>query len=149
MNRKTLISPPVLLVLVMLAAITVVFVIVLLTSSNETDPGMTPDDYNARGAELVAMGNSENGAQLIVSKTCTACHRDEAGSVGPSFTGIVDYAGTLRPGFTAEGYLLESILDPGVYLYNNYSNSMPALGTQLSDQELADIMAYLMTQHAQ
>ncbi len=149
MNRKTLTSPPVLIVLVMLGAISVVFLIVLLTSSNETDPGMTPEDFNTRGAELVALGNAENGAALIVSKTCSACHREESGSVGPSFIGIVDYAGTLRSGYTAEGYILESILDPGAYLYDNYTDSMPALGTQLSDQELADVMAYLMTQHAQ
>lgn len=149
MNRKTLTSPPVLLVLVLLGAISVVFVIILLTSSNETDTGMTPEDYNTRGAELTAMGNAENGALLVVSKTCTACHRDESGSVGPSFIGLADYAGTVRPGYTAEGYILESILDPGAYLYDNYTNSMPALGTTLSEQELADIMAFLMTQHAQ
>ncbi|MBE2184354.1 MAG: cytochrome c [Anaerolineae bacterium] len=149
MNRKSLLSPPVMFVFIMLIAISLVFMIVLITASTEVNPEMTPENYNQRGAQLVAMGDAVNGEALLAPKTCATCHHSGVGSVGPAFDGIADIAATLRPGFTAEGYLLQSILDPGAYIYEGYQNVMPALNSILSDQELADIMAYLMTLHAQ
>jgi hypothetical protein len=46
-----------------------------------------------------------------------------------------------------EEYLFESIVNPGAYLVANYSDGlMPAAyGGSLSEQDLADLIAYLLT----
>jgi cytochrome c553 len=86
---------------------------------------------------------------------CVTCHTlDGTVLVGPSFKGVATHAQAVinEPGYTgeattAEGYLKESIINPNVYLnpgfaagvmYQNY-------GTELSEQEINDLVAYLLT----
>ena len=56
-------------------------------------------------------------------------------------------AATTRPGYSAEMYLYESIVDPGAFAAEGQrAGIMPAnFGQRMSDQELADLVAYLMT----
>lgn len=51
-------------------------------------------------------------------------------------------------GYSVEQYLVESITRPGDYVVDTYSSGlMPAnFGVRMTDQQLADIVSYLLTQ---
>jgi hypothetical protein len=50
-------------------------------------------------------------------------------------------------GQSAEEYLHESIVDPGAYVVEGFSNIMPPnSGEKFSDEELQDLIAYMLTQ---
>lgn len=84
---------------------------------------------------------------------CKACHSLLPGQilVGPSLAGIGTLGATREPGKSAEDYIRESIQNPNAYLVSdnptylaNGKSAMPAgLGNSLSDQDLADLIAYL------
>jgi cytochrome c oxidase subunit 2 len=90
--------------------------------------------------ELVALGE-----QLFTS-TCSACHGEQDGA-GPAFTGMGEWAATRIEGMSAEAYLHESIVDPGAYVVEGFSNIMPkGFGDQYSETELAGMVAYIIAE---
>jgi mono/diheme cytochrome c family protein len=103
------------------------------------------------------VGNAENGKALTVKFACTACHIDA--NTGPAWLptptepGIGVRAETryTETGYTGKAttpdqYLYESISDPAVYLVPGFQNIMPGtFSSQLSPQDMADIIAYLLT----
>lgn len=116
--------------------------------SDTTTP--LPAGDAARGADLFAQkvkaGNNSN-------LPCKACHSLQPGQilVGPSIAGIGTTAATREPGKSAEEYIRESIQNPNAYIVPdnptylaNGKSTMPAgLGNSMTDQDLADIIAYL------
>jgi cytochrome c551/c552 len=96
---------------------------------------------------LLQNANADNGALLIEEYGCVACHRlGVASDVAPTFEGIAERAATRRPPLSAADYLYESIIDPAVYIVEGYQPAMPQnYPDRLSDQELGDIIAYLLT----
>lgn len=101
-------------------------------------------------------GDAANGDLLFHSKgaggkfPCSACHSLQQGQtlVGPSLYGIADTAATRKEGYSAEKYIHESVVEPNAYVVESFTPGiMPqTFGTQVTKQELADIIAYLMTQ---
>jgi mono/diheme cytochrome c family protein len=115
-------------------------------------------------------GNADNGKTLVQTVGCPACHVKSpqiTTLVGPGWMaqdstegkGIgtraeerfkaADYTGKAK---SAEQYLFESIVDPNAYIVpGDYklpdgTSKMPKnYGTQLDQQNVADIIAYLMT----
>jgi mono/diheme cytochrome c family protein len=98
-----------------------------------------------------------HGEALATELACVACHI--AAPVGPIWTptdaepGIgtraetrltePDYTGSAA---TPEQYLFESIVNPSVYIVPGFLDQMPKdYGTQLSLQDIADLIAYLMS----
>jgi cytochrome c553 len=80
---------------------------------------------------------------------CITCHslEEDVTLVGPSHFRLGFRAGEIVPGKSAETYLKESIVDPDDHLtegfregamYKNY-------GKELSNQEIADLVAFLVT----
>lgn len=80
---------------------------------------------------------------------CASCHTldPDQTSIGPSLAGVASRAGTRVKGLDAEGYLRQSILDPGAYdaapdssvqMYANFAKV-------LSEEQLNDLVAYLLT----
>ena len=67
--------------------------------------------------------------------------------VGPSLAGVKAVASQEVPGQSAEAYLRESIVDPDAHVVEGFSPGvMPSTyGTQLSDEQITDLVAYLMT----
>lgn len=111
---------------------------------------------------LVACGSSgadsaSEGEKLFNSATigsdagCKTCHSLEPDKVivGPSLAGIAtDAAGDAADrGVTTEEMLKIMITDPNDEVVEGFpANTMPQdFGTVLSDQQLNDIIAYLMT----
>lgn len=87
------------------------------------------------------------GRRGYVEAGCANCHGDDGGGVaevGPSLLGIGAVAGERTQGVTAEAYLRASVLVPAAYLVEGYEQT-PACGGVVSDAQLAELVAYLLT----
>jgi mono/diheme cytochrome c family protein len=105
------------------------------------------------------LGDAERGADIFQNGTedtpaCSTCHgitRQAFGSrfahnLGPNLYGLSERAGNRVEGLTAEEYIHNSIVNPGDYLVEGFDNQMyPLFGEQLSEQEIADLVAYAVT----
>lgn len=111
-----------------------------------------------KSEETSTAGNAVERGKILVEAVmlgenkapgCTTCHSLEAGKViiGPSLAGIATDAETASAGKSAEEFLRESIIDPDAVIaegfpagvmYQNYA-------TDLSEEEINDIVAYLLT----
>lgn len=96
-------------------------------------------------------GDAANGEALYSAQGCGACHA--GGLIAPDTAGTWSRAADERlsesafDGWTVAEYIYFSIVDPADYLVEGYGNLMPPTFSQtLTDQDIADIMAYLETQ---
>ena len=79
---------------------------------------------------------------------CSTCHSlDGTRGTGPTLQGFSTVAGIRRSGEDATTYTMNSIISPGQYVVPGFSNLMPsAYGQQLSREQLADLIAYVLSQ---
>ncbi|MBZ0289771.1 MAG: hypothetical protein K8I30_19265, partial [Anaerolineae bacterium] len=96
--------------------------------------------------------HNQDSSQLRQKLACSGCHLQAATGTGPMTDGTFWRAENVRiqdpalSGFTAEQYLVSSILQPGAYLVPGFQNLMLAnFGERISLQDLADLLAYLET----
>jgi mono/diheme cytochrome c family protein len=74
---------------------------------------------------------------------CQACHGT---GTGPDLAGVGTRAATRKPGLSADQYLHESIMQPSALVVDGFADIMPKnFGQRMSAQNLADIIAYLLT----
>lgn len=148
---------PVLVALALLILITVIFIVefVVSTQSELAAKQALPDtlsenSYMDKVAALLSNANPENGAKLVEKYNCVVCHRAGAeNKIAPAFVGIAERAATRRPPLNAPAYLYESIIHPAAYVVEGFSLVMPQNFSELlSDRELGDIIAYLLTPNA-
>ena len=93
----------------------------------------------------VTKGDVERGKKIFNTHpiaNCERCHavNGEGGPVGPA----LDTIETRKQ----ERYIRESLVDPGATIAEGFQGQvspMPPMGVLLTQQELADVMAYLMT----
>lgn len=97
-------------------------------------------------------GDANRGAHLFQQSVngappCASCHSlDGSAIVGPSLKGISTRAGTRIVGIDAPNYIYLSITRPAAYIVSGYSNLMYSQFDQkLTPQQLADLIAYLLT----
>jgi len=136
-----------------LLIVVLVFFLVELFSFNQGSSGIEPVSsgaYRDRVDALLAIADPANAEAAIQRYGCPACHRAGAeNGIAPSWEGIAERAAERRPPMPADAYLYESIIHPEAYLVDGYPNSMvPNFGSRVSDQELGDIIAYLLTPDA-
>lgn len=115
--------------------------------SGEGTKAVTADDLQIAFDQLPA-GDAARGEQIFLSQPCHICHMQQA--VGPELPGtppLATIAETRRSGYSAELYLYESIVAPNAYVVSGFRKDiMPdEFGGILTDQELSDLIAYLMT----
>lgn len=107
-----------------------------------------PEDF----AAALAAANPANGEQIALARGCVGCHALDPNAVmtGPTWYHMGDTAVSRVGGESPALYLYHSIYDPGSYVVPNYPNNiMPAnYSEQLSIEELADLVAYLLNQRA-
>ncbi len=148
---------PVIVVITFLVVFSVVFVIALaLTTESEmaVDPidasQLNADSYLEQVSPLLKDADATQGATLVEKYGCIACHRGEAVlKIAPPFEGIAEHAITRRPPLTAAAYIYEAITNPTAYVIPEYNPVMPVnYAEQLSERELGDIIAYLLTADA-
>lgn len=108
------------------------------------------EDMPAASGEL--QGDAAAGERVYnqeAAPACGTCHSLEAGQVlvGPSLANIGTEAGSRASGQSAEEYLRESITNPNAFVVDGFpANVMTATyGTQLSEKQIEDLVAYLMT----
>ncbi len=80
---------------------------------------------------------------------CATCHslQPDVIIVGPSLAGVAERAASRVPGQSAAQYLRASILDPGAFVVPGFPDAMARnFGQVLNDQQINDILAFLMTQ---
>ena len=80
---------------------------------------------------------------------CSRCHGTKSDTVivGPSLAGIATRATTRRDGFDGPAYIRDSILNPGAFTVEGFSEGlMPEeLKDQLTPGDLDAVVAYLLT----
>jgi mono/diheme cytochrome c family protein len=107
-----------------------------------------PEDF----AAALAVADPANGEQVALARGCIGCHALDPAAVmtGPTWYHMGDTAVSRVSGESPALYLYHSILNPGGYVVPNYPNNiMPAnYSEQLTTQELADLVAYLLNQSA-
>jgi cytochrome c oxidase subunit 2 len=114
---------------------------------------MPPAEYEkwaaAGTAAQAAVPPSERGKSLLEKFGCLGCHStDGTVKVGPTLKGLYGSRVPLEDGRTAvadEGFLKESIVDPGAGIVKGFPNVMPTFKGQLSDDDIAAIIAYIKT----
>lgn len=112
------------------------------TAAATTAPTAAP---TAAATTAPAAGDPAAGQKLFAEK-CSACHADQDG-VAPGRIGMGQRAATRIAGMSAADYLHQSIVDPGAFVVPNFKNIMPTtFSQQLTDQEINDLVAYLLTQ---
>lgn len=88
-------------------------------------------------------GDIARGESLAA--VCMGCHTvNGSPGVGPTWLGLYGHEVALSDGTTVtadDAYIAQSILDPTSQVVEGYSPSMPPF--TFSDQELADIIAYI------
>lgn len=126
-----------------------------------------PASFKPAGSDLTTplpAGNAAHGKDLFTQVAqagnnaklpCAACHSLNPGEikVGPSLAGIATTAASREPGKTAEQYIRESIQMPNAFIVpgnpkflSGGKSLMPeGLGNQMTAQDLADVIAYLLT----
>ena len=90
-------------------------------------------------------GDTARGKEIFLTHPIAACNRchvldGEGGPIGPALDGIATRKG--------EEYILESLVDPQAAIAEGYLSEvspMPPMGVLLNQQEMRDIMTYLMT----
>ena len=142
---------PIVIALALIVLVVVGFIIVMLANTGNGTDGEEPvsaQSYRVRMDSLLAIGQPENAETAMTKYTCIACHRG-ASAVGPLFEGIAERAATRRPPMPADAYIYESIIHPSVYVVEGYNDVMLRdIGARISDQELADIISYVLTPDA-
>jgi len=126
------------------------------TSTPVLAPSTTKTPGPPVGTDLTTplpAGDAATGEQVYkFIDGCASCHSlAEGGRTllgAPSFFGIAERAGTTREGYSAEEYLRESIVLPCEFLAaEEVVCLMPRdFGERLDAQNVADLIAFLMTQ---
>lgn len=109
---------------------------------------LTSDTYMDTVNILLETADAENGALAILQYGCTTCHAgSNAGRLAPDFAMLSGVMSERRPPLTGTAYVYESIVYPGAYTVEGYVNNMPRIyEEQIPEQELGDIIAYLISQ---
>lgn len=124
------------------------------------EAGPTPEPIIPVGTDLdveLPEGDPVRGQEIVEQKfVCTACHSYEQGVavVGPSWYNLAGNAAQRRAdeGYDAVRYLHESIVMPNAYIVAKDDGTlypqgvMPQLyAQQMTAQDLADVLSYLLT----
>ena len=123
--------------------------VLLLGACTSDQPRISLDEID------LAVADAGSGEKLFNQSNndapaCSACHAvsGAGSSIGNSLAGIADAADTRVGNQSAQEYLYWSILRPGQYLVNGYSNLMyGGYEDSLEAADLADLIAYLLTLH--
>jgi mono/diheme cytochrome c family protein len=105
---------------------------------------------------VVLVGDAARGDMIFhqgiaPAPACINCHNPNVTgkngfALGPGLKGISTNAATRVEGLTSEQYIEQSIRHPSAYIVGGFRDIMyPNFSTDYSDQNIADLVAYLMT----
>ena len=100
-------------------------------------------------AALIPSADVARGEQLTLQNACIGCHNlnPDLPMAGPTWHNVAETAATRVEGESAPAYLYNSIVHPNDYVVEGYAPGVmiQTYGDTLSDQDLADIIGYLLT----
>lgn len=150
-SRKASAAWPVILAGGLLAIFAVIFAVQFINLSQgeggaPVETTLTADSYMRVVNTLLRDADATRGAAVVETLGCTACHvYGVVNNIAPGFEGIAWVAAERRPPLTAAAYLYESIVHPTAFEVEGYSSQMPRNYGQLSDRDIGDMIAYLLT----
>ncbi|MBK8026513.1 MAG: cytochrome c [Chloroflexi bacterium] len=110
--------------------------------------GTAPADPSAS----LPAGDAQRGQTLFAESVggappCSNCHSlDGSGTDGPTVAGYGAAAASRVSGMSAVAYTYDSIVHPSAHVVSGYGNLMyNQYGRRLSPQQIADLIAYLLT----
>lgn len=108
------------------------------------DPAASPAPTSDAPASSLDLAAADVDRGLAVfTEQCNTCH-GPGQNVGPSLRGMGERAATRIEGMSAADYLHESIVNPSAYLVEGYEDVMPGYGDRLSEQQIADVVKFLL-----
>lgn len=110
-------------------------------SSTKASPEASPS------GSPVAVAGDVNAGKALASQ-CLACHTiDGSQAVGPTWKGLYGHEVELEDGTKVvadDAYLIESIKDPNAKVVKGFpKGAMPPYGSILTDENIADLVAYI------
>ncbi len=111
------------------------------------EPTQAAEAPTASGVKVPTVaGDPAKGAETFSSLGCVACHTDADTPLAPTLHGLYGSNVQLEnepPVVANDAFIIESIIDPSVKLVEGYSPVMPQTFASLSEQDLADLLAYI------
>lgn len=150
-TKRLNLSLSVVFALVVLGAFILVFVDGLVLSSQVSQTEADTTDYEALAAQVLVDADASHAEVLLNTLGCVVCHRAGVqANIAPAFTGLAERAGERNPPLSAAAYIYQSITHPAEHVVEGYNNVMPQnFQGRLTDRDLGDIVAYLLTPEAQ
>jgi len=105
------------------------------SAATPVPPTPTPDPFVIQG-------------QQVFNAKCATCHAlvPDTIIIGPSLFGIATHAETRVKGQTADEYIQLSILRPGDYIVEGFSNVMITnFSKELTNEDMNALVAFLLT----
>lgn len=106
-----------------------------------------PSDELKKELAALPPGNADAAESAFAVLPCASCHSltPDVVVVGPSLAGMGMRAASRRPGYSPELYMYESIITPGAYVVNGFSDGLMPKNFKdiLTPQQIADLVAYL------
>ncbi|MGE0887321.1 MAG: cytochrome c oxidase subunit II [Blastocatellales bacterium] len=107
---------------------------------------MEPAEYQAWLSGGTSEPPAQAGEKLFASLSCNTCHLPDGKGRGPKLNEIYGRTVKLNNGTTVavdDVYIRESILMPSAKLVENYQAIMPSFQGQVSEEQIAQIIAYI------
>lgn len=149
-RKPRAVTTPVIITVVLLILAAAGFFVALVTFSPSIAAQPTPNASDEASLavmveHLLSIGDPSRAEALSTTYSCIACHRLGGDAVAPQWTELMAVAGSRRPPLTAAEYIYESIVNPAVFIVDDYPPTMPQdFATRMSEQEIADILVYLV-----
>lgn len=106
-------------------------------------------DYEAWLNDGLTVKTAEQrGAKVFTDFKCSSCHSDQNSALGPSLSGLYGSEVMMQSGRMVkadDNYIRESILFPNKNIVKGYSAVMPTFHSQLSEDQIIDLIAYVKT----
>ena len=98
-------------------------------------------------AEAMNSAEASTGEALVSEQDCGLCHIEGQNRLAPPFEALDRFEYDLPPDDQSlEVYLYDSIVQPGAFLVDGFTDAMPAnYDERLTQQEIAQIVAWLLT----
>jgi mono/diheme cytochrome c family protein len=85
-----------------------------------------PEELSLEGGNVTPQQLAAAGEKIFREKgQCTTCHGIGRPGRGPDLAGVGGRAGTRKPGTRAAAYLVESLVNPSVFVVESFPNIMP------------------------
>ncbi|HEX2909993.1 MAG TPA: c-type cytochrome [Chloroflexia bacterium] len=131
-----------------------VFMTLFLTACSEdalTNPPVKPEVLNAFKAEPTTnQGDPTKGEKVFMRLPCLTCHelngQGTEHNFGPELDHIGTTAATRLAGVNAAQYIRHALLSPQELSLPEFKPVMPGFGTTVSNQEINDLVAFLLNQ---